>query len=213
MDDNYGWSISYPMASLTTTSQRLPNQPTSDAHIKNLGRVSDFLAKLPFFVKVNSGYRSPAVNAAVGGSATGQHPNGLAADIEVSALKGQPWAAGVNNKDLATYFWYYRDKLPELDQVIWYTAKSHVHVGICPSGATGCPPNAPDGEFLVNQSGSYSSWAPSTADMSTTGAKLLIAMGPPGGFPVAKVLAIGGATVLSLTGLGLMYYYVWRPRS
>jgi hypothetical protein len=211
MEDNYGWSVTYPMATLTTTSQRLPNQPTSEAHTKNLGLLSDFLAKLPFFVKVNSGYRSPAVNDAVGGTATSQHPNGLAADIQVSAIKGQPWAAGVTNKDLATYFWYYRDKLPELDQVIWYTTKSHTHIGICPPGATGCPPKAPRGEFLI--SGVKEPWSPSSADMSTTGAKLLIAMGPPGGFPVAKALAIGGATLLSLTGLGLMYYYVWRPRS
>jgi zinc D-Ala-D-Ala carboxypeptidase len=45
-------------------------------------------------VKVNSGYRSPDVNAAVGGSRTSDHCNGMAADIEI---------AGVANAALAEY--------------------------------------------------------------------------------------------------------------
>jgi hypothetical protein len=45
-------------------------------------------------VKVNSGYRSPEVNAAVGGSRTSDHCKGQAADIEIT---------GVANGDLAKY--------------------------------------------------------------------------------------------------------------
>lgn len=45
-------------------------------------------------VKVNSGYRSPDVNAAVGGSRTSDHCKGQAADIEIP---------GVPNGDLAQY--------------------------------------------------------------------------------------------------------------
>jgi len=45
-------------------------------------------------VKVNSGYRSPDVNAAVGGSRTSDHTRGMAADIEIP---------GVPNYDLAKY--------------------------------------------------------------------------------------------------------------
>lgn len=45
-------------------------------------------------VKVNSGYRSPDVNAAVGGSRTSDHCKGLAADIEIP---------GVANGELAQY--------------------------------------------------------------------------------------------------------------
>lgn len=37
-------------------------------------------------VKVNSGYRSPAVNAAVGGSRTSDHCLGQAADIEIPGI-------------------------------------------------------------------------------------------------------------------------------
>ena len=45
-------------------------------------------------VKVNSGYRAPEVNAAVGGSKTSDHTKGMAADIEIP---------GVANADLANY--------------------------------------------------------------------------------------------------------------
>lgn len=49
---------------------------------------------------VSSGYRSPALNKAVGGSKTSDHMTGCAADIEVP---------GVSNYDLAVYI---RDNLP-----------------------------------------------------------------------------------------------------
>lgn len=45
-------------------------------------------------VKVNSGYRAPDVNAAVGGSRTSDHCKGQAADIEIP---------GIPNADLAQY--------------------------------------------------------------------------------------------------------------
>ncbi len=50
-------------------------------------------------VKVNSGYRSPDVNAKVGGSRTSDHCRGMAADIEIP---------GVPNAELAAYI---RDNL------------------------------------------------------------------------------------------------------
>ena len=50
-------------------------------------------------VKVNSGYRSPEVNASVGGSKTSDHCKGFAVDIEIG---------GVANADLAAYI---RDEL------------------------------------------------------------------------------------------------------
>lgn len=50
-------------------------------------------------VKVNSGYRSPEVNASVGGSKTSDHCKGQAADIEIP---------GVANAELAEYI---KDKL------------------------------------------------------------------------------------------------------
>lgn len=56
-------------------------------------------------VRVNSGYRSPALNAAIGGSKTSQHMKGEAADIEID---------GVDNLELAMWI---RDNLP-FDQLI-----------------------------------------------------------------------------------------------
>lgn len=49
-------------------------------------------------IKVNSGYRSPDVNAAVGGSRTSDHCKGQAADIEIP---------GIPNADLAAYIAQY----------------------------------------------------------------------------------------------------------
>ena len=50
---------------------------------KVLQPVRDHFAK---GVKVNSGYRAPEVNAAVGGSKTSDHCKGMAADIEIPGL-------------------------------------------------------------------------------------------------------------------------------
>lgn len=51
-------------------------------------------------IKVNSGFRHPDVNAAVGGSRTSDHCKGMAADIEIP---------GVPNADLAAYIEQYFD--------------------------------------------------------------------------------------------------------
>jgi len=51
-------------------------------------------------VTISSGYRSPKLNTAIGGSATSDHTKGQAADIEI---------VGVDNKVLAEFI---RDNLP-----------------------------------------------------------------------------------------------------
>lgn len=51
-------------------------------------------------IKVNSGFRHPDVNAAVGGSRTSDHCKGQAADIEIP---------GVPNAELAAYIQQYFD--------------------------------------------------------------------------------------------------------
>lgn len=56
-------------------------------------------------VKVNSGYRGPEVNAAIGGAKNSDHMRGMAADIEIP---------GVANSDLAEWI---RDNL-DFTQVI-----------------------------------------------------------------------------------------------
>ena len=75
----------FTIEELTHTSVNLDNTPTPQV-IENLERlvknVLDPLRELYGFpIKVNSGYRSPAVNKAVGGAANSQHMKGEAADI------------------------------------------------------------------------------------------------------------------------------------
>jgi hypothetical protein len=203
--DDYGWALPYPQRLMTTTSQSGYNQPTNPLHAANLSKLSDFLGKLPFPVGINSGFRTPSVNTAVGGSSSSQHMNGLGAD-----LLPPP---GTSNKDLAVYFWHYRDKMPELDQVIWYMYKGHTHIGICPKDGTGCMTGASPGhgrqEFRKDMGGSAPSWTPSLADQSTLGARGLIALGPPRDWKKVALITAGvtGGFLLLVAGA---YLYMSR---
>lgn len=85
----------FNLAQLTASSKakemKLDNMPTQE-HLTNLKATAEFLDKLiDEFIKVypnaefniNSSYRCPAVNKAVGGSETSQHQFGQAIDIDV----------------------------------------------------------------------------------------------------------------------------------
>jgi hypothetical protein len=77
-------------------------------------------------VKVNSGYRSPDVNARVGGSRTSDHTRGMAADIEIP---------GVPNAELAEWI---RGNLPFTQLILeFYTQgvpdSGWVHVSYDPA--------------------------------------------------------------------------------
>ena len=95
---------------VSPTAKRLgiPNTPTA-AHIENMRYCCEKILE-PVRAKfgpvtINSSYRAPLVNKAVGGSATSQHVNGQAIDFEVK---------GVDNKKVADWV---ADNL-EFDQVI-----------------------------------------------------------------------------------------------
>lgn len=101
---------------VSPTAKRLgiPNTPTAE-HIENMRYCCEKILE-PVRAKfgpvtVNSSYRAPLVNKAVGGSKTSQHVNGQAIDFEVQ---------GVSNKVVADWV---ADNL-EFDQVIleFYTA-------------------------------------------------------------------------------------------
>ena len=92
------FTLSELTKSETALRKGLNNEPTQDVisalqslafHV--LQPVRDHYGKA---IKINSGYRSPEVNASVGGSRTSDHCKGMAADIEI---------AGVANADLAKY--------------------------------------------------------------------------------------------------------------
>jgi hypothetical protein len=106
----------------TAVAKKIPNDPNVEQtkNLKHLIRtivqpIKDHFNKT---VKVNSGYRSAAVNAAVGGSKTSQHMVGEAVDIEVE---------GVPNKDLAEWI----DKNLNYDQLIleFYSPMKGVNSG------------------------------------------------------------------------------------
>lgn len=63
-------------------------------------------------IKINSGYRCPKLNAAVGGAKTSQHMTGEAADLHIPSIsEGKKW------------FEYIRKNLP-YDQLIWEHSSS-----------------------------------------------------------------------------------------
>ena len=99
----------FSLAELTVTGQHLPNKP-GPAEIAALTQLclhvlEPVRAHFGKPVRVNSGYRAPAVNRAVGSSSTSQHPRGEAGDIEID---------GVANAELARFI---RDNLA-FDQLI-----------------------------------------------------------------------------------------------
>jgi putative chitinase len=103
------------IVSPTAKKLGLKNTPTPE-HIANMKYCCEKIlepvrAHFGKPLKINSSYRAPAVNKAVGGSATSQHVNGQAIDFEIP---------GIDNKTVADWV---GDNL-EYDQVIleFYTA-------------------------------------------------------------------------------------------
>ena len=85
------------LAELCKTKTRLSNEP-NEAQVENLRRVCRWLEQLrrrwnnlygdgddPIII--NSGFRSPEVNKAVGGSPTSNHLTGCAVDIRVCGME------------------------------------------------------------------------------------------------------------------------------
>ena len=100
-------SKDFTLSEFTETDTGLPNVPGQE-EIRNLKLLVQKVlqpARNKFgVINVTSGYRSPEVNSAVGGSATSDHLFGRAADIQC--------------EDMATVFNYIRKYLP-FKQLIW----------------------------------------------------------------------------------------------
>jgi zinc D-Ala-D-Ala carboxypeptidase len=122
-------SPNFSLQELTKTNVRQFDNTPSQEVITNLQALVDNVLQ-PIrdkfgSVTVTSGYRSPAVNTAVGGSKTSDHCFGYAADIEV---------AGTDNKVLAEWV---RDNLKYRQLILeFYTAgipdSGWVHVSYNP---------------------------------------------------------------------------------
>jgi hypothetical protein len=113
----------------TAKRKGISNEPTPE-HLENLKTIcEDVFDKIrehfgvPLFI--SSGYRSAALNKAIGGSSTSDHNNGRALDLDQDGHGN-----GVKNKDV---FNFIKDNL-EFDQVIFEHRRADgdcdwVHVG------------------------------------------------------------------------------------
>ena len=84
----------------TAIRKRIDNTP-GPAHAANLKKVCEKILEpvrnhFQKPVRINSGYRGPALNAAVGGSSKSQHCNGQAVDFEIDGLANPELAKWVS---------------------------------------------------------------------------------------------------------------------
>jgi hypothetical protein len=98
----------------TAKRRGISNEPTPE-HLENFKILAENVfekMRVHFGVpiRISSGYRSKALNTAIGGSLTSQHCKGEAIDIDMDGS-----TSGVTNKMLYDYI---KDNL-EFDQLIW----------------------------------------------------------------------------------------------
>ena len=90
MNLTQNFSLAEMTKSETALRLDLPNDPEID-HLENLKALAENVLQpvrnyFGMGVKVNSAYRHPDVNKAVGGSTTSDHCKGMAADIEIPGI-------------------------------------------------------------------------------------------------------------------------------
>ena len=95
------FALSEMVKSATAERLNVDNSP-SDIHLVNLTHLAIHILQ-PVrdefgVITINSGYRSPALNAKVGGSKTSQHCNGQAADFESFSTPNPDLAKWIANK-------------------------------------------------------------------------------------------------------------------
>jgi len=142
----------FTLEELCVTSTGLPNVPPESV-VNRLRLLATYILEPLRFelggkpIHVNSGYRSDALNAAVGGAGTSMHKTGEAADIYVS---------GLTPVEVARVVWALARKdgtsfTP--DQCILYPQRGFVHVSY-----THRRPNR--GEYMSCIGSEYTFWGP-----------------------------------------------------
>ena len=113
-------NISYKEGVYSTTAKRLgiDNEPT-DEQLANMMSIADMIfqplrAWVGGPIKINSFFRSPELNTAIGGSKTSQHCKGQAMDID--DVYGY--------KTNAEMYMYIKENL-DFDQMIWEFGDAH----------------------------------------------------------------------------------------
>ena len=118
------FSLAELIASQVATRKGIDNTP-APAIVANLTRLAALLEQVRALVgapiAISSGYRSPALNKAVGGAASSAHVLGLAADISTAKLTPKALALLIRQSDIA------------FDQLIY--EGTWVHIGLL----TGAP--------------------------------------------------------------------------
>ena len=98
------FSLTELVASQVATRKGIDNTPTP-AIVANLTRLAALLEQVRALVggpiTISSGYRSPALNKAVGGAANSAHVLGLAADISTTKLTSKALAMLIRQSDIA----------------------------------------------------------------------------------------------------------------
>jgi hypothetical protein len=124
-------SLNEVIKSNTATRKGIDNTPTEE-HLKNLKYLAEKVFQpirehfgVPIYI--SSGYRSKALNEAIGGSKTSFHSHGMALDLDQDGRN-----RGVSNADV---FYYIKDNL-QFTELIWEfgdeTNPNWVHVAIAP---------------------------------------------------------------------------------
>ena len=95
------FSLAEMTKSETALRHGLPNDPEPD-HLENMTSLAENVLQpirnyFGMGVKVNSAYRHPDVNRAVGGSTTSDHCKGMAADIEIPGVPNAELAEWIQN--------------------------------------------------------------------------------------------------------------------
>ena len=113
------FSLAELVASQVATRKGIDNTPAA-AVVANLARLAALLEQVRALVgapiAISSGYRSPALNKAVGGAGNSAHVLGLAADISTSKLAPKALALLIRQSDIA------------FDQLIY--EGTWVHIGL-----------------------------------------------------------------------------------
>lgn len=123
------FSLSEFTRSETAAALGLSNEPSA-VHRANLARLAAVLEEVRALVGVpiviTSGYRSPAVNRAVGGVPDSAHALGHAADIRVERLGAYSLARLIQASGI------------RFDQLILETSRAIVHISTDPRGRRQC---------------------------------------------------------------------------
>jgi hypothetical protein len=109
--------------SQTAKNRGISNKPL-ESHLANLRKLAATLEKVRALVGkgviVTSGYRSPALNKAVGGVATSHHAQGFAADFRVHGMAAIALAKRIRDSDIA------------FNELILETNRGVVHMSVKP---------------------------------------------------------------------------------